>query len=198
MKKLRLILAAGLLAAAFSACKGPAGDAPKQAKENPPARTRAAAVSPPEANFGFEIQGAPVFVDRTREALTLLEGSTTFTQVERYISVIKEAEHSGMRAYGDRPVYEVGFRTWNYSAPWYAGTIAHDGYHSLLYHEAKGADTAEPPATSWTGADAERKCLDFQARVLSEIKADPALIKYVRGQAVNPTYQDIEYNKRNW
>ena len=97
-----------------------------------------------------------------------------------------------------RPTYEVGFRTWNYSAPWYAGTIAHDGYHSLLYHVAKGTGTAQPPETSWTRADAERKCLKFQAKVLREIKADAALIKYVQDQTVNPTYQNIEYSKRDW
>jgi len=139
-----------------------------------------------------------MFVNRTREALALLEGSTTFTQVARYIAVIKQAEHSGMRAYDERPTYEVGFRTWDYSASWYAGTIAHDGYHSLLYHEAKGAGQAQPPDLAWTGTDAERKCLDFQARVLDEIKADPSLIKYVRDQTVNPTYQNVEYSKRNW
>jgi hypothetical protein len=200
MKKpsLNLLISAGILAAVLSACGGRPGDLPEQGKERPAAQTRAIAVQTPATRFNFEIQGAPVFKARTHEALSLLERSASFAKVAPYIAVIKEADHSGMRAYDARPVYEVGFRTWNYSAPWYAGTIAHDGYHSLLYHAAKGAGTAEPPETAWTGADAERKCLIFQAQVLSEIKADAALIKYVQDQTRNPTYQDIEYSKRNW
>ena len=63
---------------------------------------------------------------------------------------------------------------------------------------AKGSGAAEPPETAWTGADAERKCLKFQAQVLSEIKADAALIKYVQDQTLNPTYQNVEYSKRDW
>ncbi len=206
MKKtsLSLLVSASVLAAVLSACGGRPGDLPEQGKERSAASAalggRAIAAQPPGGGtkFNFEIQGAPVFAARTREALSLLERSASFTRVAPYIAVIKEAERSGMRAYDERPVYEVGFRTWNYSAPWYAGTIAHDGYHSLLYHAAKGAGTAEPPEAAWTGADAERKCLKFQALVLSEIKADAALIKYVQDQTRNPVYQDIEYSKRNW
>lgn len=195
-----MLVRAVVLAAVLAACGGRPGDIPEQGKARPAAQPQAAAPRTPggKTKFNFEIQGAPVFNTRTREALALLEGSASFTRVAPYIEIIKEADHSGMRAYDERPMYEVGFRTWNYSAPWYAGTIAHDGYHSLLYHTAKGADTAEPPETSWTGADAERKCLRFQAQVLREIKADAALIKYVQDQTLNPTYQNIEYSKRDW
>ena len=195
---LNLLVCAGVLAAVLSACGGRPGDTPEQGKARPAAQQQALIAQPPATRFDFEIQGAPVFRARTLEALSLLEGSTSFARVAPYIKIIKEADHSGMRAYDERPMYEVGFRTWNYSAPWYAGTIAHDGYHSLLYHAAKGAGTAQPPETSWTGADAERKCLRFQVLVLREIKADATLIKYVQDQTLNPTYQNIEYTKRDW
>ena len=199
-RSLRLLMSAGLLAAALSACGGRSEDPAEQVTRRPAAQQQALAAPPPDwgAKLNFEIQGAPVFRDRTLEALALLEGSESFARVAPYIAVIKQADHSGMRAYDERPMYEVGFRTWNYSVPWYAGTIAHDGYHSLLYHNAKGSGTAEPPETSWTGADAERKCLRFQVLVLREINADAALIKYVQDQTVNPTYQNIEYSKRDW
>lgn len=195
-RSLILLVSAGALAAALSSCGGRPGDLPEKGGTRP----QAAAPRPPggKPKFNFEIRGAPAFKTRTLEALALLERSEAFTRAAPYIEIIKEADHSGMRAYDARPVYEVGFRTWNYSAPWYAGTIAHDGYHSLLYHVAKGTGAAEPPASAWTGAEAERKCLKFQARVLREIKADPALIKYVRDQTPHPTYQNTEYSKRDW
>ncbi|MDO8805149.1 MAG: hypothetical protein Q7R35_12015 [Elusimicrobiota bacterium] len=146
---------------------------------------------------GIDIQGSGPFSAKTREALTLLEGSTTFTKVIRYIEVIEEADHSGMAAFLPKPTYQVGSRTWTQPVAWYAGTIAHDGYHSLLYHEYEASAGKAPPAEAWTGARAERDCLSFQQEVLTEIKA-VQYVNYVQGLMADPTYQNIPYSQRNW
>ena len=95
-----------------------------------------------------------------------------------------------MKAYARKPTYVVGKPTWEHSALWYAGTIAHDCYHSKLYHEAKAHDKGKKPlAESWTGADTERKCLAYQIEVLETLRADQNMIAYVKEWQKNPTYQ---------
>ncbi|MDD5209001.1 MAG: hypothetical protein PHV36_06425 [Elusimicrobiales bacterium] len=146
----------------------------------------------------LEIRGGPVFTAKTKEALALLEGSTTFTTVSPYIAVIEESTRSGMVAWTAKPVYQVGSATWNHGAAWYAGTIAHDGCHSLLYHKARAAGNGKVPAEAWTGKTAEQDCLKVQSEVLLEIKADTRLITYVNSLIENPAYQNISYSSRNW
>lgn len=176
------------------------------AGENPGARTAPGAkanqartaVKPPVHTGGLEIRGSAAFTVKTKEALTLLEGSTTFTTISPYIAVIEESTRSGMMAWTEKPVYHVGSATWNRGAAWYAGTIAHDGYHSLLYHKAKKAGKGKVPPEAWTGKKAEQDCLRVQAEVLIEIKADDYFVDYVKGLIQNPTYQNISYSSRSW
>jgi hypothetical protein len=151
----------------------------------------------PDLN-NFEIHGSTAFAAKTREALALLAGSTTFMEAAPYIAVIEESKHSGMLAYAKKPTFQVGGRTWNAGAAWYAGTIAHDGYHSLLYHRAKTSRLRKPPDEAWKGKLAEQKCLLFQERVLTEIKAGKNQVDFVRSLLANPTYQNIPYAQRDW
>ena len=103
-----------------------------------------------------------------------------------------------MRADAKRPTFVVGRATWKHSALWYAGTIAHDSYHSKLYHDAKASTGENPPADCWTGSEAEKKCLAFQLQVLQELKADENMIAYVCGCAWNPTYQGRHKGWLGW
>ena len=157
-----------------------------------------------ESIEGFEVQGGPAFVERTREALALLRRTSHFELIQQRIKIIREAERSGMRAYDALPTCEVGPATWKQSAAWYAGAIAHDAYHSQLYCEAKRQNQdREPDADVWTGTEAERQCLTYQEEVLQEMGADAALIRYVRQTREHPTYQGDsrsweDYRKRQW
>ncbi len=141
---------------------------------------------------GIEVQGSPAFITRTREAFVLLRKSPTFQTIKKHIAIIKEGEHSGMHAQLARPTYEVGAATWKHSAMWFAGSIAHDGYHSQLYKEGK----------PWTGKQAEIECLKIQAQALKEMGADKGTIEYVVNLQANPTYQGEgtmeDYKKRTW
>jgi hypothetical protein len=175
-----------LLAAALAFAPCPAlGQAKPAARE---ARAPAA----------LEIRGSADFTARTKAALALLAGSTTFTQIAPYIAAIESSTRSGMVAWAEKPVFQVGEKTWSSGAAWYAGTIAHDGCHSRLYHRAKVPGRPRVPDAAWTGKVAEQKCLAVQAEVLAEIKADPAYIAYVKGLIPNPTYQNIAYSSRTW
>ena len=153
---------------------------------------------------GIDVRGGNAFIERTSEALKLLRTAGQIDFLRRYVKVIISAERSGMRAYANPPTYEVGPTTWQASTLWYAGTIAHDAYHSKLYHEAKAKKGGgEPDQNAWTGASAERQCLDFQSKVLGDLGADSRTLDYVRGLTHNPTYQGdpksrADYRRRSW
>ena len=153
---------------------------------------------------GIDVRGDDAFIERTSEALKLLRTAGQIDFVRRYVKVVISAERSGMRAYAKPPTYEVGPTTWQTSALWYAGMIAHDAYHSKVYHEAKAKKGGgEPDQNDWTGADAEHQCLNFQLKVLGDLGADSRTLDYVRGLTHNPTYQgdpksQADYQRRSW
>jgi len=151
---------------------------------------------PSETVEGLDLTGSPEFIAKTREALDQLKRTKCFKVVKQYVAIIKESETSGMEAYLARPSYGVGKRTWQAGAVWYASTIAHDAFHSKLYHDAKDKlKGKEPPETAWTGKEAEKKCLRFQADALRQMRAEKRQIDYVVQLQKNPTYQD---GKRDW
>ncbi len=166
--------------------------------------TLLAATQEKEIISGIEVHGSAEFLKRTRESLTLLEPTRGFQEIRPYIAIIKESERSGMRAQYERPTYEVGKATWQHSALWYAGTIVHDGYHSKLYHDAqKNQFGNEPDLMTWSGKEAEKKCLYAQENVLRELNAPASTIDYIRKWEENPTYQgdprsQSDYQKRWW
>jgi hypothetical protein len=138
---------------------------------------------------GIEVSGRPTFVLRTKEALELLRPTPFFPQIQRAIALIKQGKRSGMKAAAEKPTFVVGKRTWNHSALWYAGAIAHDSYHSKLYHDARESSGEKPPADCWTGSEAEKKCLAFQIEVLKALHVDEKTLAYLEEVEKNPTYQ---------
>ena len=104
-----------------------------------------------------------------------------------------------MKAWAEKPTFVVGNRTWQHSVLWYAGAIAHDAYHSKLYHETKNSlGGREPDANAWTGTEAEKKCLAFQRKVMVELNADPKTIAYLEDCAKDPAYQGRNQGWRSW
>ncbi len=159
-----------------------------------------------EIVHGVKISGSDEFLSRTKEALDLLRPTPFFSEIQRTIAVIKQGRRSGMRAYAKRPAFVVGKPTWRHSALWYAGAIAHDSYHSKLYHEARESSDGNPPADCWTGIEAEKKCLAFQIEVLETLGAGAETVAYLKELEKNPTYQGhtrgwrgwIDYWRRRW
>lgn len=151
-----------------------------------------------ELLYEIEIRGSAKFLLRTREALDLLRPTLFFPKIQRHVAIIKQGKRSGMKAYAKRPMFVVGKRTWSHSALWYAGAIAHDSYHSKLYHDAKSISGKKPSADFWTGSEAEKKCLAFQIEVLKTLGAGDETVAYLRELEKNPTYQGSNHGWRSW
>jgi hypothetical protein len=156
-----------------------------------------------ETIAGIEVRGNAAFRARTREALELLGAAAAIPLVQENVAMIRQGRRSGMRAWASPPTFVVGAATWRHSALWYAGAIAHDAYHAKLYHEARRVGGgAEPAPGAWTGADAERQCLDFQYAVLKTLHGDDATLAYVSGWRQDPRYADragwLDYLRRGW
>ncbi len=167
---------------------------------------------------GIEIVGTDKFISRTKQALALLKGTSFFSEITRYIGVIKEERRSGVCIFSVKPTFEVGAKTWQSPLVWYAGAIAHDACHSKLYFEEKAKRWLSVPLKAWMGAEAEKKCFLYQIAVLEELKrvacekvplmsarideSMSALIDYLKKEAENPTHQGnntwADYKKRNW
>jgi hypothetical protein len=151
-----------------------------------------------EIVHGVEISGSDEFLSRTKEALDLLRPTPFFSEIQRTIALITQGKRSGMRAYAKRPAFVVGKRTWSHSALWYAGAIAHDSYHSKLYHDTRESSGEKPPADCWTGIEAEKKCLAFQIKVLEMLNADAETVAYLEELEKNPAYQGHNHGWRGW
>ena len=148
---------------------------------------------------GIEVRGGPEFHRQTQKSLDLLKPTSQFDMIQAHVSIIQQGRRSGMNAWTEKPTFVVGKRTWQHSVLWYAGAIAHDAYHSKLYHEAKKALSGmKPDADAWTGAGAEKKCLAFQRQVLLELGAAPDIIAYLTECEKNPTYQERNKGWRSW
>jgi hypothetical protein len=148
---------------------------------------------------GIEIRGHSEFLLRTKESLELLKPTPQFDIIRAHIEMIQPGRRSGMKAWARKPIFVVGKRTWQHSAQWYAGAIAHDAYHSKLYHEAKQAlGDKEPAADTWTGVEAEKHCLAFQRQVLLRLGADPSTIAYLEECEKHPAYQGRNRGWRSW
>jgi hypothetical protein len=152
---------------------------------------------------GIQVHGSKEFQARTRAALELVSRTRFADLVPRYVSIVRQAARSGMRAYEPKPTYEVGEATWKSNSIWYASTIVHDAVHSRLYHEAAVKDGDQVPLLAWTGQKAERICLQSQLEALQDLDAEDSTITYVRGLIENPEYAGDEsswtdYQRRNW
>jgi|GEM_PF-6983128 len=96
------------------------------------------------------IEGSREFITNTRRALKLLGSSKLFKDKSRYVKIIRQAMRSGMAADLEKPTFEVGSRTWQSPTIWFAGAIAHDTCHSMLYHDEKKRKT-ESHSIDWHG-----------------------------------------------
>lgn len=137
---------------------------------------------PLESNFyGIQICGDKAFIEQVERSLRLLREKSpdAFQLTQRFAPRIEQSSRSGMRAYADPPTFDLSPKTANYSDTWCAGSIAHDTYHSKLYHEYLGAHDGPVPDEEWRGKAKELECIHFQARVLKDIGAPDYEIDYV-------------------
>ncbi len=149
---------------------------------------------------GLEIRGTANFENQVVTALTLLRAKSpeAYRIVTNNIGIIKQAKRTGMAAYSTPPTFELNGRTAFYSTTWCAGCIAHDSFHSKLYHDylKQHLGAVRVPDDVWTGEASERKCLAHQTRVLKDIGASFDEISWL--SVTNNRYWEVDYNKRDW
>lgn len=155
---------------------------------------------------GPAVAGSAGFQAQVRAALSLLKdrAPAAFAVVAAHIGLIREGERSGMRAYDTPPTFEMSEKTASASTTWAASAIAHDSFHSKLYHDYLDAHPAARfvPVEAWTGKAAETACVAHQVSVLKDVGAPPSEVDWARSQAdgnyvkENETWKD--YEKRDW
>ena len=151
-----------------------------------------------------EIIGSVRFTSQVHQALLLLKAKdqNAYAIVTHYIGRIQEGQHSGMWAYKTPPTYELNDKTAFYSLTWCAATIAHDSFHSKLYHDYLRKHGKPVPDAVWTGTKAEQECMSHQIAVMKRIQASAKEIAYAEKQASGSYVPDKEtwahYKKRNW
>jgi hypothetical protein len=151
-----------------------------------------------------EIIGSAQFSNQVHQALALLasKDGEAYAIVTNYVGRIQEGEHSGMWAYKTPPTFELNDTTAFYSITWCAATIAHDSFHSKLYHDYQQTHEGDVPAFIWVGTDAEKQCMTHQLAVMEQIGASKREIDYAKTMADGHYAKDSEswgsYSNRNW
>jgi hypothetical protein len=151
-----------------------------------------------------EIVGSLPFRNQVHQALLLLKSRDTnaYAIVTNYVGRIQEGKRSGMWAYKTPPTYEISSKTAFHSLTWCTATIAHDSFHSKLYHDYRKQHAGAVPDAVWTGIAAERQCMKHQLFVMDRIGANHWEIEYAKKQADghyakdNETWED--YESRTW
>ena len=120
-----------------------------------------------------EIIGSVRFSNEVSQAMQLLEAKDTeaYAIVKHYVGRIREGEHSGMWASETPPTFELNDITAFTSQTWCAATIAHDSFHSKLYHDYLKAHGGPVPYSVWEGMKAEQQCMKYQLVVMEHIGA---------------------------
>jgi hypothetical protein len=125
--------------------------------------------------------------------------------VEDNVDIIEQGRRSGMWADLVHPKFVMADPTTFYSVTWCAASIAHDSYHSKLYHDYKARNGLPVPHDVWMGTEAERKCLKHQLEVLQDFRAPKHEIEHCAAQ--DGSHHDInkdgvydwdDFKARNW
>ncbi len=116
--------------------------------------------------YGVTVFGSKSFIEQVERSLGLLREKSpdAFKLTQRYAPRIEQNSRSGMRAYDDPPTFNLSQKIASYSDTWCAGSIAHDAYHSSLYHEYLAKHGEPVPDDAWSGQAKELECIRYQAR----------------------------------
>ena len=131
--------------------------------------------------YGVTVYGSESFIKQVEGSLNLLRERSpeAFKLTQRYAPRIEQNSRSGMRAYDNPPTFNLSEKMASYSTTWCGGAIAHDTYHSKLYHEYLDAHDGPVPDEAWSGQAKELECNRYQASVLRDIGAPEFEITYV-------------------
>lgn len=142
-----------------------------------------------------EIVGSVEFENQVVRALSLLQtrDPAAYSIVTNYIGRIEQGERSGMAADRTPPTFILTDVLAFSSVPYCAGSIAHDSFHSKLYHDYLKIHGGEVPPEVWTGVEAEKKCCAHEIPVLERIGASAEEIAWVKQNADGHYFNDLTY-----
>jgi hypothetical protein len=146
----------------------------------------------------IEIVGSSRFTVQIKRALALIKEKAPedFKIIEENIQRIEESAHSGMDAVADKPTFYFTEKSAFESLTWCIGDIAHDSWHSKLYHDYKKQHGLPVPDNVWQGRDIEKECMKHQIAVLKKVDAPETEINYIC--SLDGSYADVAYSERNW
>jgi hypothetical protein len=129
------------------------------------------------------LTGGQLFLGVTVFALGIMPYASASLIVQAFALIWRFLNRNGRRR-REVPVVAV---------TWCAATIAHDSFHSKLYHDYLKAH-GQVPDDVWTGIAAEQQCMKHQLAVMEHIGAAKSEIDYAKTQA------DGHYanEKRTW
>jgi len=157
---------------------------------------------------GLQIRGTTRFKEQVVSALILLRDKSpqAYGIVTGYVGVIKQSKRSGMWSDRVPPTFELADPTSFYSLTWCAGAIAHDSFHSKMFHDHRNShEGTTPPDARNLQVDEEKRCLAHQVQVLREIGAPREEITWCAEQ--DGTHADVnkdgkydwdDYRKGDW
>jgi len=163
----------------------------------------------PSENFReIELQGSEEFREKMKDALRFLSfAKDKLKFAQEYVKRIQQSEHTGMNVLKDKTTFEVGNMWKDHSAVYMGSGIAHEAYHSYLWKNSVNPD----PAKTYSGKEAEKMALGFQIETLNDmmdsdfVKGNKSsqdeiqkTIEHLKELMINPTYQDIPYEQRDW
>lgn len=152
----------------------------------------------------LEISGSERYKEQVHRAIVLLQTRDlpAYKIVTDNVGRIQEGQPSGMQAYATPPVYVMSDLTAFSSLTWCAATIAHDSFHSKLYHDYQRTHSGPVPNSVWIGRAAEQECMKHQISVMRRIGASGSEISYAKAQAdghyVTKAESWREYRNRKW
>jgi hypothetical protein len=140
----------------------------------------------------IRVRGSQKFVNQIKAALGLLRTASpdSYAVVRSYIGRIEQSRRSGMAATEDPPTAYFSEPTALGSLTWCASNIAHEAYHSKLYHEYRREHGEPVPDDAWGGQLREQQCCVFQTLVLRDVKAPEDEIRYAQNQ--NGLHFDVD------
>ena len=132
------------------------------------------------------VVGSEEFKSRLNMALEWLgyKSKVDIVWAQRFISRIEQSTVNGMDMFAAVPTLRM---TSNYagqsSTPWLASVIAHEACHAYLYRYHQSLWPGQHvPVDYFSGTEAEKKCIEYQFRVLTRVEGSSKEFRHLSEQ----------------
>lgn len=149
---------------------------------------------------GITVYGPSSFREAVSSALRLLETDApdAFAFCARFIDAVVVSRHSGVMSHRRPAIVMLGDWATTVSAPYLASTLAHEAFHCHLYWSHR--DSASGPrvaAAIASGAEAERRCVEYQSSVLRLLGGSDDDANHITNQLATEWWT-VPWHERTW